>query len=194
MIVEKQPTGNTLEVTRRRDGLRRAEAGPRTGVDLDPTIFRPAGFIERSLANLPHAMMVGCILVVIILVIFLYRLANGPDQPHGHPALINRREPSCYYGGHFNTMVLAGLVIAMGEVVDDAIIDVENIVRRLRLNASGPHQPRSFDVVLQASLEVRSARSLRQPDRDPGVRSNFVSGRSGGLILGRLQSHIFWRS
>ena len=62
-----------------------------------------------------------------------------------------------YRGGTLNTMVIAGLIIALGEVVDDAIIDVENIVRRLRLNARRGHPRSAFDVVLDASLEVRSA-------------------------------------
>ena len=60
-------------------------------------------------------------------------------------------------GGTLNTMVLAGLVIALGEVVDDAIIDVENIVRRLRLNRAAAEPRPAFEVVLDASLEVRSA-------------------------------------
>jgi hypothetical protein len=62
-----------------------------------------------------------------------------------------------FRGGTINTMVLAGLVIALGEVVDDAIIDVENIMRRLRLNRAGPEPRPAFQVVLNASLEVRSA-------------------------------------
>ena len=62
-----------------------------------------------------------------------------------------------YRGGTLNTMVIAGLIIALGEVVDDAIIDVENIVRRLRLNRALPEPRPAFDVVLDASLEVRSA-------------------------------------
>jgi Cu/Ag efflux pump CusA len=62
-----------------------------------------------------------------------------------------------YWGGAINTMILAGLVIAVGEVVDDAIIDVENIVRRLRLNLSAPDPLSPFQVVLRASIEVRSA-------------------------------------
>jgi Cu/Ag efflux pump CusA len=67
--------------------------------------------------------------------------------------------------------VIAGLVIALGEVVDDGIIDVENIMRRLRLNCSSPNPLNAFQVVLKASLEVRSSiRSFSantQPDRNP---------------------------
>src|SRR3954452_4409136 len=72
LIVEKQPTGNTLEVTREVEAALKALAPALAGVEVDPTIFRPAGFIERSLANLSEAMIVGCVLVVLILVTFLY--------------------------------------------------------------------------------------------------------------------------
>ena len=158
LIVEKQPTGNTLDVTRNvekalddlRPGLK--------GVDLDPTIFRPATFIERSLDNLKEAMFIGCILVVIILVSFLYDWRTALISLTAIPlSLIAATIVLVHSGATINTMVLAGLVIAMGEVVDDAIIDVENIVRRLRLNRAAGNPMSPFRVVLSASLEVRSA-------------------------------------
>src|SRR3954453_2062358 len=158
LIVEKQPTGNTLEVTRNvekalddlRPGLK--------GVELDPTIFRPATFIERSLANLREAMIVGCILVVIIIVSFLYDWRTALISLTAIPlSLMAATIVLVSMGATINTMVLAGLVIAMGEVVDDAIIDVENIVRRLRLNRASARPLSPYRVVLGASLEVRSA-------------------------------------
>ncbi|MBV8558878.1 MAG: efflux RND transporter permease subunit, partial [Planctomycetaceae bacterium] len=158
LIVEKQPTGNTLEVTRNvekalddlRPGLQ--------GVDLDPTIFRPATFIERSLENLKHAMYVGCALVVVILVTFLFDWRTALISLTAIPlSLMAATIVLVWWGATINTMVLAGLVIAMGEVVDDAIIDVENIVRRLRLNRASARPLPPFRVVLNASLEVRSA-------------------------------------
>jgi CzcA family heavy metal efflux pump len=158
LIVEKQPTGNTLEVTRNVEkALEDLKPGLK-GVDLDPTIFRPAGFIERSLANLREAMIVGCILVVIILVSFLYDWRTALISLTAIPlSLMAATIVLVSMGATINTMVLAGLVIAMGEVVDDAIIDVENIVRRLRLNRALPRPLPAFRVVLSASLEVRSA-------------------------------------
>src|SRR3954463_11308177 len=158
LIVEKQPTGNTLDVTRNVEKALDALRPGLKGVELDPTIFRPATFIERSLANLREAMIVGCILVVIILVSFLFDWRTARISLTGGPlSLMAATIVLVYWGATINTMVLAGLVIAMGEVVDDAIIDVENIVRRLRQNRAEGGRKSAFDVVLAASLEVRSA-------------------------------------
>jgi CzcA family heavy metal efflux pump len=158
LIVEKQPTGNTLEVTHNVEKALEALKPALKGVDVDPTIFRPAGFIERSLDNLTEAMLVGCILVVVILVSFLYNLRTALISLLAIPlSLIAATMVLVYSGATINTMVLAGLVIAMGEVVDDAIIDVENIVRRLRLNRATGNRLSAYRVVLLASLEVRSA-------------------------------------
>ena len=140
LIVEKQPTGNTLDVTRNVEKALEDLKPALAGVDIDPTIFRPAAFIERSIENLSHAMIVGCILVVIILVSFLFDWRTALISLTAIPlSLIGATLVLTAMGATINTMVLAGLVIAMGEVVDDAIIDVENIVRRLRINrAVGP--------------------------------------------------------
>ncbi len=158
LIVEKQPTGNTLDVTHNVEKALRDLKPALAGVDVDPTIFRPAGFIERSIENLSQAMIVGCILVVVILVSFLFDWRTALISLTAIPlSLIGATLVLTLMGATINTMVLAGLVIAMGEVVNDAIIDVENIVRRLRLNRASAHPRSSFRVVLDASLEVRSA-------------------------------------
>ena len=158
LIVEKQPTGNTLQVTKEVEKALEALKPGLKGVDIDPTIFRPAGFIERSLENLSEAMIIGCGLVIIILVAFLFDWRTAVISLTAIPlSLIAATLVLTAMGATLNTMVIAGLVIAMGEVVDDAIIDVENIVRRLRLNRASPRPRSAFRVVLDASLEVRSA-------------------------------------
>jgi CzcA family heavy metal efflux pump len=158
LIVEKQPTGNTLQVTHE---VQKALEALRPGlkdVDIDPTIFRPATFIERSLDNLSEAMIIGCALVIVILVTFLYDWRTALISLTAIPlSLMAATLVITAMGATLNTMVIAGLVIAMGEVVDDAIIDVENIVRRLRLNRAAGAPRSAFRVVLDASLEVRSA-------------------------------------
>lgn len=158
LIVEKQPWANTLDVTR---GVEKAmeELKPGMGeVQFDTTIFRPATFIERSLANLSHSMLLGCVLVVCVLLVFLFDWRCALISAMAIPLSLIAAIMVLYWrGGTVNTMVLAGLVIALGEVVDDAIIDVENIMRRLRLNATAEHPSSAFQIVLDASMEVRSA-------------------------------------
>ena len=158
LIVEKQPWANTLAVTR---GIEKAMEELRPGmgeVKFDTTIFRPATFIERSLTNLSHSMLLGCVLVVLVLLVFLYDWRCAFISATAIPlSLIAAMMVLYFQGGTVNTMVLAGLVIALGEVVDDAIIDVENIMRRLRLNSTAENPRSAFQVVLDASMEVRSA-------------------------------------
>lgn len=158
LIVEKQPWGNTLDVTY---GVETALEALRPGlrdVELDATIFRPATFIEESLHNLGRAMLVGCVLVAMILVLFLFEWRTALISMTAIPlSLLGAAIVLYLRGGTINTMTLAGLVIAVGEVVDDAIIDVENIARRLRLNRIAGNPLSAFQVVLHASLEVRSA-------------------------------------
>jgi Cu/Ag efflux pump CusA len=158
LIVEKQPEGNTLQVTRDVEEALAALKPALTGVDVDSSIFRPATFIEMSLANLNRALLVGCLLVVIVLALFLWDWRTAVISLTAIPlSLLAAALVLSESGGTLNTMVIAGLIIALGEVVDDAIIDVENIVRRLRLNRASPEPKSAFQVVLEASLEVRSA-------------------------------------
>lgn len=158
LIVEKQPAGNMLEVTRKVEEALAAMKPGLKDVDIDPTIFRPATFIERSISNLTSALMTGCILVVIVLILFLYDWRTALISLTAIPLSLMSTVIILYWMGlTINTMIIAGLVIALGEVVDDAIIDVENIVRRLRLNRLAAHPQSAFQVVLHASLEVRSA-------------------------------------
>ena len=111
-----------------------------------------------SIANLNRALLIGCLLVVIVLVVFLWDWRTAVISLTAIPlSLLAAALVLRYRGGTLDTMVIAGLIIALGEVVDDAIIDVENIVRRLRLNRALPEPRPAFDVVLEASLEVRSA-------------------------------------
>jgi CzcA family heavy metal efflux pump len=158
LIVEKQPWGNTLDVTRNVEKALEDMAPALPGMKIDSKIFRPATFIERALTNLSHAMLVGCGLVIVILAAFLFDWRTALISMTAIPlSLIAAALILHFSGATMNTMVIAGLVIALGEVVDDAIIDVENILRRLRLNKESAQPESPFHVVLAASLEVRSA-------------------------------------
>ncbi len=158
LIVEKQPTGNTLDVTRNVEAVLEEMKPGLKDVHVDSTIFRPATFIEMSLENLSWAMIIGCILVLVILAAFLFDWRTALISSTAIPlSLVAAALVLQQSGVTLNTMVLAGLIIALGEVVDDAIIDVENIVRRLRLNRAAGNPRSAFRVVLDASIEVRSA-------------------------------------
>ena len=158
LIVEKQPEGNTLQVTRDVEAALEALRPGLAGVDVDSTIFRPATFIEMSLTNLNQALLIGCVLVVIVLALFLWDWRTAVISLTAIPVSLLAAAIVLYYrGGTLDTMVIAGLIIALGEVVDDAIIDVENIVRRLRINRALAEPLPAMRVVLEASLEVRSA-------------------------------------
>lgn len=158
LIVEKQPWGNTLDVTRNVEAALDALRPGLKGVEVDSTIFRPATFIERSLDNLSHALLFGCVLVAIVLVLFLFDWRTALISIVAIPLSLLGAAIILYWrGGTLNVMSIAGLVIAVGVVVDDAIIDVENIARRLRLNRAAGSPKNALQVVLDASLEVRSA-------------------------------------
>ncbi len=158
LIVEKQPWGNTLDVTYKVEAVLDSLRPGLKEVEIDSTIFRPATFIEMSLENLKQAMLLGSVLVIMVLVAFLFEWRTAVISLVTIPLSLTAAALVLHFqGGTINTMVLAGLVIALGEVVDDAIIDVENIMRRLRLNREALNPSPAFQVVLQASLEVRSA-------------------------------------
>jgi CzcA family heavy metal efflux pump len=160
VVVEKYPWANTLEVTRGVEEVMRKLEKDRTipNIAITTKIFRPATFIELALANLRFAMILGCVLVAAIVIAFLFEWRTAVISLTAIPlSIVTAVVVLSRLGATLNTMVLAGLAIAVGEVVDDAIIDVENIMRRLRLNRQSPIPRPPFQVVLDASLEVRSA-------------------------------------
>ncbi len=158
LIVEKQPGGNTLAVTHAVEQALEQMRPALVGIEIDSTIFRPATFIEMSLENLRSALLIGAVLVCAVLAFFLYEWRTALISLLAMPlSLVSAALVIHYRGGAIDTMVLAGMIIALGEVVDDAIVDVENILRRLRLESQVAHPRPAYRVVLDASIEVRSA-------------------------------------
>ena len=158
LIVEKQPGANTLELTRAVEAAFAELTPGLKDVKVDTSIFRPATFIERSIDNLTRALLIGCLLVAAVLFLFTRDWRQATISLVAIPlSLLGAGLVLLWSGATINVMIIAGLVIALGEVVDDAIIDVENIARRLRQNRQSAHPRPAFDVVLAASLEVRSA-------------------------------------
>lgn len=158
LIVEKQPWGNTLDVTKGVEKVLEELKPALPGMTIDSTIFRPATFIQLSIDHLTEALWLGCLLVVVVLALFLGDWRTTIISITAIPlSLAVALLLLGWRGETINTMILAGLIIALGEVVDDAIIDVENILRRLRQNATLAEPKSKFQVVLDASIEVRSA-------------------------------------
>jgi CzcA family heavy metal efflux pump len=187
MTMSSQYGANTMEVTESLESALK-ELQPvfdKVGIKLYPRLHRPATFIEAALRNMKHSMAVGGILVAVVLLLLLGSFRTACISLVAIPlSLLTAIIVLQKFGITINTITLGGLAIALGEVVDDSIIDVENIFRRLRefrarltgeaANALTPtaasgqqettgaiwrqrSQPRVFDVVLNASLEVRHA-------------------------------------
>jgi CzcA family heavy metal efflux pump len=157
----KQPGANTLALTRQLDAtLDDIQATLPAGMTIDKHVFRQADFIQRALDNLVNALRDGSLLVVLVVLIFLANLRASLITLMALPislmaAVLGVR----FFGFTLNSMSLGGLAIAIGELVDDAIIDVENVVRRLRENNKLPEEARLpvLEVVYQASREIRGS-------------------------------------
>ncbi|MCW2569894.1 MAG: acriflavin resistance protein [Mycobacterium sp.] len=157
LVVEKLPWGDTLEVTRGVDEALRAMQPGLPHIRFDTRIFRQANFIQTSIHNLTQALVLGFVLVVVILALFLFEWRVALISLLTIPLSLTATMLVLHWrGATVNTMTLAGLVIALGAVVDDAIIDVENILRRLRQHRRAHSGRSTAAVILDASLEVRS--------------------------------------
>jgi len=159
--VQKQPGANTIEVTRRLDQALDAlqQELPR-GLTIDRRIFRQSDFIEVAVDNVIRALRDGGILVVLVVLVFLANMRASAITLTAMPlslaaAVLALRA----FGASINTMTLGGMAIAIGALVDDAIIDVENVVRRLRENHAKPQEERqpASVIVREATLEIRAS-------------------------------------
>jgi CzcA family heavy metal efflux pump len=159
--IQKQPGANTLELTRRLDAtLDEIQKSLPPGMVIDRQVFRQADFIQRSLENLTAALRDGAILVVIVVVVFLMNMRAAVITLLAIPlSVLTAVITMNWFGFTINSMSLGGLAIAIGELVDDAIIDVENVMRRLRENAlksEGERLP-ALEVIYRASTEIRGS-------------------------------------
>ena len=160
MLVSSQYGANTLEVTRK---VEQALGELKPAIEAEQVtmrsdLFRPANFIETATGNIKFSLILGAVLVVIVLFLFLANLRTAAISCSAIPlSLLAAVIVLERFGFSLNTMTLGGLAIAIGEVVDDAVIDVENILRRLRENRHLAKPQPVFRVVLDASIEVRSA-------------------------------------
>lgn len=160
LVISAQYGSNTVDVTH---GVEQAlqELNPalqREGIEMRPDLFRPLNFINTSIHNIRSSLLLGVGFVIVILFLFLFDIRTAAISCTAIPlSLLAAVAVMDLMGFTLNTMTLGGLAIAIGEVVDDAVIDVENILRRLRENAAAGNPRSTFQVVLDASIEVRSA-------------------------------------
>jgi len=160
LLVSSQYGANTLAVTQQVEQALE-ELRPTLdaqGMLLTPDLFRPATFIQTATDNVRSSLFIGAALVIVVLSLFLFNVRTAAISCTAIPlSLLTGVMVLEYLGFSLNTMTLGGLAIAIGEVVDDAVIDVENILRRLRENRHLEHPQPPLRVVYDASIEVRSA-------------------------------------
>lgn len=160
LTMSSQFGANTMEVTQALEAAM-AELAPvfeREGITLYPRLHRPATFIEAALRNMQHSLALGGVLVAVVLFLLLGSVRTACISLLAIPlSLLTAVILLDRFGVTINTITLGGLAIALGEVVDDSIIDVENILRRLRENKASARPRPVLQVVFDASLEVRRA-------------------------------------
>ncbi|WP_310494054.1 efflux RND transporter permease subunit [Dechloromonas sp.] len=158
LSVQKQPTADSVELTRAvEQAMAEMSKSLPQGVDTPQFLFKQANFIEASVSNVEEALRDGAIMVAVILFLFLANFRTTFISLTAIPvSLLVTALVFSYFGLSINTMTLGGLAIAIGELVDDAVVDVENVLRRLRENRTLPNPRSALEVIAVASKEVRS--------------------------------------
>jgi CzcA family heavy metal efflux pump len=161
LAVQKQPEANTLALTQRIDeALDSVEASLPAGMTLHRKGFRQSRFISTAIGNVRTHLIESALLVVLLLTVFLANWRTTLISLLALPlSMLAGVLTLSALGAGFNTMTLGGLAIAIGALVDDAIIDVENVYRRLRIRASQPEAERAdlLNTVYNASVEIRGS-------------------------------------
>lgn len=159
LSIQKQPGASTIDLTKEiAKALSELQTTIPKSAEINPNLFRQADFIEKSISNVKEALRDGVILVLIVLFLFLLNFRTTMITMTAIPlsfmltAIIFK-----LFGLSVNTMTLGGLAIAIGELVDDAIVDVENVFRRLRENKASPNPKNTLLVIFEASSEVRNS-------------------------------------
>jgi CzcA family heavy metal efflux pump len=155
-VIEKVPNANTLEVTQSVEDALAALAPGLSGVEFDTTVYRPASFIEMAMANLTPALLAGAVLAVLALGAFFFDWRTALIGAVAIPLSLVAAAFVLYLRGlTFNAILLAGLVVALGAIIDDVVIDVDTIKRRLRENRENGNERSGAEVILAAVQESR---------------------------------------
>lgn len=159
LSIAKQPGASTIELTEKIDEvLKGLEKTLPSGIKLHPHLFKQADFIKNSINNVEEALRDAGIFIVIVLVLFLMNVRTTIITLTAIPlSFVVTFIVLEFFGLSINTMTLGGLAIAIGELVDDAIIDVENVLRRLKENKNALVKKSALTVIFEASSEVRNS-------------------------------------
>jgi HME family heavy-metal exporter len=159
LSVQKQPSADSVVLTRAvEQAMVELSKGLPAGMAAPEFLFKQADFIEHSVKNVEEALRDGAILVAVILFLFLLNVRTTLISLTAIPvSLLVTALAFHYMGLSINTMTLGGLAIAIGELVDDAVVGVENVLRRLKLNSALAQPKPVAEVIAKATLEVRSA-------------------------------------
>ena len=157
LVIEKFRNANTLEVTRGVEDALEAMKPGLTGIDIDTTVFRPANYIELAAGNLTTVLIIGAVLLLLVLIVFYWDWRPTLVSLVAIPVSFVTALLVLYlFGSTLNVMLLAGLVVAIGIIVDDAIIDPENIRRRLRMHGGEMDSETKENIIVEAAAEMRS--------------------------------------
>lgn len=156
--VQKQPAADTVKLTHQiENALSELKQGLPAGLSAPEVLFRQADFIESSINNVVEALRDGAILVAVILFLFLLNVRTTVISLIAIPLSLAVTAAAFHLlGQSINVMTLGGLAIAIGELVDDAVVDVENILRRLKQRKEEENPPSVLETIWRASVEVRS--------------------------------------
>ena len=159
MAISKQPGASTQTLTEKIDAaLKELQVTMPQDVEINPELFRQENFINAAIGNVIEALRDGAILVVIVLFLFLLNFRTTFITLTAIPlSFIVTFLVLKAFGASVNTMTLGGLAVAIGELVDDAIVDIENVFRRLRENRRSAQPKPALQVIYHASLEIRSS-------------------------------------
>lgn len=159
LSIQKQPGADTVKLTKAvEDELAKLQTTLPTGVTIHGDVFRQSQFIERAISNVEEALRDGSLLVVLVLFFFLLNFRTTFITLTAIPlSFVLTAIVFKWFGLSINTMTLGGLAVAIGELVDDAIVDVENVYRRLRENRHQENPQSAIRVIYDASSEVRNS-------------------------------------
>ena len=159
LTINKQPNADTREVTNKIfEAIEELKPSLPDDIRIEPEIYSQKGFIDRAITNVLDALRDGGLLVIIILYLFLMNFRTTFITLTAIPlSIVMTAMVFAAFGMSINTMTLGGIAVAIGELVDDAIVDVENIFRRLRENSHTPNRKPALLVIFQASVEIRNS-------------------------------------